>query len=1189
MGEDPMKNEARRAARFIFAAGAAMPAFIQQFENDRLYAAEGSGQFYLVLPASWTAKSIELAEAWSSKTLRANFVYSTAELGITKETSSAFVDAVLNRVMTAGPDRGFLWMLDPGAWRMARTIPLDGSTAPMIGMNEAATRVQTGMTAPILPGAALTVANGSTLELDGTLVTIGGAISFSGARAPAALSPSSSGVLQLDGDARGTIGFTIYLWRQSLNDSASWGFQFLFPAPPGSTQPAVYEWLPLADPSPPDAIGFGVTMDPSDPANRVKAPQGLRPIRSLLAFTGLSNDGNPTTLLSHYRTTSGIPVTLTPIVDAPESAALVFNGGVKTSDTDQELQLAPMGEFTLSTTGSSPSHLLCGLHGTESLSFQSGSDRIRFIPYCGAYAPHYPFPEVSSVGPPIDLAAPLLDETYPTSWATVVRAPGSPGLIPYVAQPKGASLYGRDTLLWPETQLMGWLDPADTLPADAAFPLAPYSGVTGNPNGATFTAAQTNDFERQVIGPTRRARIGSDSPKRSSRNAALGLAGTTDGAFNTTTPTGLIATIDGGKWTRVLLGQNLAPPRKLYFCNPSPPLQQAFQTGQLFLVIANNENLGDFAGEGTGACDTTPQFFNTMEIGGWKLAANVGTKNRYDDYRNVIIVKGRKGKLYDPDDISKSLVANPEKWTQKETFAAPSDLVVNPNPPPAELPEPPNPQELVILSQWLQNYFEAAATTGGDDLAKFNQIARTEGWTGILILRMDISDVPADLAGITVGISDRSRFNAHHFGIEISQVTNEPASEGDPSEPPGPRIVGASSMFGLIDYVDPQFIPPPAGVAPQPVPPVPGTEYDFRVLQLKVLFANTAVRSFGSYAQLTTTSWFGMPVQHMGAGGNPYAALVLRGSLQNNSGQPVYSLSSAADTTFYFVNDVVNKIEITSATMSTRNPGTAPGAPVVSWFSLAGFIDFKTVQGGDEILFNFDVFSFGSEANKPDQLRRGLAFSNLGIVMSFPTDDPSQRDFVFSPSEIHFDLSTSTPRTGSLFQQLALDLQGFVQGTADSPPSKSGYTNVITDARLTGVDGGAWWGINYQLNMGTPGNLAGKVGLVSYLVTAWAPDSEGSAGSYKALVGLQLPGSGGGAKLISLQTVLKLSIGQILLKYDRENKAFLLLFTEIALKLFGLLSIPPGSTLFYLFGNPDGGGRSSGLGWYAMYRQKKPE
>jgi hypothetical protein len=122
--------------------------------------------------------------------------------------------------------------------------------------------------------------------------------------------------------------------------------------------------------------------------------------------------------------------------------------------------------------------------------------------------------------------------------------------------------------------------------------------------------------------------------------------------------------------------------------------------------------------------------------------------------------------------------------------------------------------------------------------------------------------------------------------------------------------------------------------------------------------------------------------------------------------------------------------------------------------------------------------------------------------------------------------------------------------------------------------------------MGTPGNLAGTVGLTSGLLTAWSPDSP-DAGRYRAKLGIQLPGTGGGAKIISLQNVLRLSIGQIWLTYDREKNSFLLMLTEIALKFMGLLKIPPnGSTIFYLFGNPKSEGKASGLGWYALYRQQ---
>ena len=88
-------------------------------------------------------------------------------------------------------------------------------------------------------------------------------------------------------------------------------------------------------------------------------------------------------------------------------------------------------------------------------------------------------------------------------------------------------------------------------------------------------------------------------------------------------------------------------------------------------------------------------------------------------------------------------------------------------------------------------------------------------------------------------------------------------------------------------------------------------------------------------------------------------------------------------------------------------------------------------------------------------------------------------------------------------------------------------------------------------------------------------------------IGLHLPGTAQGAPLISLQNVLKLSIGQIQLAYDDTAKEYLLLLDSIALTFLGLLKIPPnGSTSFYLFGAPNSS--AAGLGWYASYNNEPP-
>lgn len=1173
--------------------------FFTQYQGSRLYTAssapgEAGWLAYLLPTALPPGQGIELDPALTQ--LAGSFLFCAAvpDLAAT-QALDAFIDAVDKVIARSPADRGFLWLIDANA-------PTPSNT-PLMGIASDGTYVSNGLDAPIFETLSLSVRAGVTLKLDGETLQLGtpNGIFFSGASAPGATQASQvpGGDLPLSGTARGCVRFPVFLQRQFLHDGWNWGFQFRIPNKEDPVRTALGEWLPLAFGYLPDAgemLGFAVAYDPSDPWNAVAAEAN----RSVLVFTGQNQGGAATKLASCYATTFGEPLTLVPVpgpLDAqPRAARFLFNRGAPNEKGNRDFQLAPDGDFVIHANGAvdgATYDLICGLQGTEFVTFEPcveggyTGDRMRFTARSPAYAARYPFTEVSPVGPPVDLNAPLLDTTYTTSWGTVVRAPAAEGTPAYVAQPKGAALYGRDALIHPLKQktLFGPMSPAVALTA-AAFPIAPYTGASPGNGVTAFTADEMAQFERQVISPSRRRRIADAGARVVPTKAhALGLAAAEDAKpYNTTTPTGLLVSVEAdGRWSKILLGQNLTPDRQqMGFCCPVAELQQAFATSSLFLVVANAKYLGAFSADGSGECgkpgepgkcrdgDEDATFKNRINIGDWWFEAAVGQNNQYDDYADVMIVKGRRGPLWDPANPTQSLVASPEMWTQKDSFAAPSDRA-----PDSALPGEPNPDELTALSSWLQRYFQDALDQAEPEyFAKFNAIAKDPAWTGILFLRMKIADIPDDLVGLAAGVQARDRFNAHHLGIEISQVENNPAADEI-------ELTTSSSMFGLIYYVDPDYVAPPVGADPQPVPPTQGDVYQFRVLTLKALFENTAVQRFQSYAQLTLGRLLDMPVARMGDGGNPYATIVLRGSYQDNGGRAVYSLGTTATSTFYFANNLFNKIEVDSAQMSTRDAGG--NGNVVSWFALSGFLDFAVVQangGGD-----FDIFSFGSDEGQPDQLRRGLAYSNLGLLMTFPVADPKAVTLAFSAAEVRFDTQTSTPRPGSLFVNFALGLQGLAQGATESSPESAGFLNVVTDATLTGVDGSKWYGLSYQLNMGTPGNLAGTVGLTSGLLTAWAPESP-DAGRYRAMLGIQLPGAGGGAKVISLQNVLRLSIGQIWLTYDRKKSSFLLMLTEIALKFMGLLKIPPsGSTLFYLFGNPRSDGKASGLGWYAQYRQ----
>jgi hypothetical protein len=194
-------------------------------------------------------------------------------------------------------------------------------------------------------------------------------------------------------------------------------------------------------------------------------------------------------------------------------------------------------------------------------------------------------------------------------------------------------------------------------------------------------------------------------------------------------------------------------------------------------------------------------------------------------------------------------------------------------------------------------------------------------------------------------------------------------------------------------------------------------------------------------------------------------------------------------------------------------------------------------------------------------------------------------------TEIAFNTSSSTPRALGLFSNFQLELQGLQglqSGDGDTTPQSLGYLTVGTQYGLQGAGGKAWHGLRFNLNMGTPGELAGKINLTSTLLLSWS-DTSGDAGkAFEAAVGLALPGTSSGGSIFSLQSVLKLSIGVVQLYYNDKAKSFLLLLNQIALKFLGLLKIPPnGATAFFLFGNPDpSASASTGLGWYAIYNQE---
>jgi hypothetical protein len=1060
--------------------------------------------------------------------------------------------------------------------------------------------VQPGIQLPLIPNnLVFNIGQGTSLVFSSdnetvTLTPSANNVYFDGNAAPQSARILSA-TLAFSGAAAGTLQFATAIKRSELYTKLRWGSQLLYDTRAATQTPIRSQWYPLADGTQPngaDMLAFAISVDTGDPTNARVAN------RTYLAFTGEAE-----TLVSGFRTAFGDAVLLRPI-GAPQAgeqqARLILAYGNPNAPSAPDYSFGPQGDFIMMLAppkDGSGSELLCGLTPTETLSFTAGpaadsrtGNRLRFTANLKAFVTSYPSLPAVPLQPPIDPHAAAMSDKYRTPWATIVPGPAQ-AASQYSAQPKGSSLFGFDKVVATTGKsVLGFVDPGYALTRPDPFPLMPYGLAPLDEFGVSFSEQEIAGVEQFAAAPTRRSTIGAPGVSRPSRARRMHAAAADNGNPDwVTTPSGLLAELDssGGHWSSVVLGVNYdAGPMWMVFNDPTPPLQQALQTSNLFLVAVNGTNLGKQAGKAIGPqppkATGTATFYNTMAIQDWEITAAVGQSNVYNGYNNVLIIKGCKGKLVD-------LVAKPAVWTQPADFSIPGT----------------DQSELLIVSQWIAAYIADARKQTSPYFTNFNSIVTDENWTGILVLKASLTGLPQNLSGL-LSVIDKSQCFAHHLGVTITPVTI------DRTQPEHPTIgiTNSSAIFEFVYYVNPAF----DQANPEPLPPQ-SSPYDFKLLTLEALFENTAVKSFDSYAQLTLGDFFGDGVTRMADPANIYNTIMLKGAYQQNGGVGTFMLDSVGDNLFFLKSAAINKVEVTKAQFNTIGPTSLR-------FDLWGFIDFNVLYVVDTDTQKqdvpFDLFGFGF-TDDPNAPRQGVSFAGLSINLD-TSGQPGV--FGFNVGAITFDPSRSTVRKGSLCSDFALTLQTLLTGDDSSsakPPTDPGslnFLNVPTNAPLSGVAGGRWYALQFAVDLGSVGALASSAGLNASMIAAWAPSgSQNGAPSsaaarfalpvafgddpapqttfYDAMCGLRLPGVTAKAKLLSLEGVLALSIGDIRLTYapasaGETQRYWVLWLSDIALKFLGLLKIPPnGAISFACFGNPKADGKQSALGWYAVYNQDK--
>lgn len=938
--------------------------------------------------------------------------------------------------------------------------------------------------------------------------------------------------------------------------------------------------------------------------------------KTYLAFTGetatlregnkvgadITPADNAATTETFFRTIYGEPIGLIPITGKVNNSKIVLQPIPGKNGNEVDFSLAPSGAFEMTVapppgaTGllgaTGPHYLIGGLAGTEYISFQprNGNTRGNAMVFRegNAYAPNFPLIGQTGQTGPLLNAGP--SNNLRTSWISVespkypVGATGSTSPPPsvYFSQPSENSLFAinqnragvnRSILDFFQTASATISGPTGPVPS---FPLVPYGGLDGSQIIEYLKVPDhtIRDFEEQILGKARKDEIGINLPPTKNYSDVT----------TTTSPKGLFVEVNNQsyQWARMQLAQSFDPgsfPNEEYlrFDNLKPDLQDSFQTNQQFLVVSDNTQLGKFTYGASGPYGPIAYFENQISVEGWPFNFVVpGPTGQDGSVNNTVLFKYCAGTV-------EELVQNPLTWTNREEFNDPTKIgTLSAN-----------------LNAFIQNGIAAAASDS--NFQQFKEIVTNRDWRGILALNVDVDlqNFPSQLQGLLAGIQDLSKFKAHHFGIDLSQ----PSLINNYQKIGFPRGY-TSSMFALINYQDPKYLVPNK---PIDLKVSQNNPYAYAVLLLKVLFSNSKIQNFESKIQLSTYELFSDRISKVTVNGAPqtpdYKAILFDGSFEEYGGQPIYTFTAQQQnaqpeiTKFKTENAILDYVEVNNGNFTTLMGATGPAGStdVQAQFSLYGFLGFNKLNTNEV----WDLYSFGADG-AGDSTRKGLAVSNLNIDLGFKVGPQGTTGlhFEFRPQDLILEESLSTYRTGSLYDTFPLKISGFLSGDnsdpSNLPPGKGfPYFEMVSDPKMEPVDKAPdWYGIVFDLNLGTVGALASGAGLIAQFLLSWGAGTNDVTKRY-GKTSLALPGAGIGTDYFRIESVLEFTAGQQTFLTTSDKKSYLMSLDKPAIKFLGK-TFPDYKELnktgidFFIsiFGDPTKATKT--LGWYAALNPKEP-
>lgn len=1211
--------------------GQAEPVFDQSGAAPDLYWLSGGDGRTGFRPSGDTpfGASVTLTESWTDP-LGVWFWLDAAP-----EDDAAFAADLTAFLVLLPPPRGprAIWIAGAsqpmGAWRsnvigMART---DGATAVITG----ATFTVGGVRTLISPGSTVTVGEYDDPDFDGWGFRLSGDPGLVFAT-PDGLANAASGRCAF-GYGEGQVGCALWTMDMAAAEGgaasglsalgASMRFFGPDPVDPGAVRVLRVEALRQTA-----ALTLYCCFDPLAPLDPARTRLALLPFNGVLNQAPQFDSG--------YVTARGYSVTLAARNQAsatPPGFALgvqpLVTGAVDGApgDVPGVCYLTPDGAFDLSVEGDedvAPSQrLLCGTTGLDYVGLtQSSGAMLRFRAGRPAYAP--PSDDADSglirTVEEDEAAPPALTALGTTAWCWI-EGGGAPR---YYAQPEDAPFYTGG-----QAGFLGYLEISaaalDTEDPAPAFPMVGYFGL--DPAQAEFARV----IEARGVAPERRRQIsrltGAQWEPAAQRGAPAELADVTIPAV---TPPGLAIGYAGDDvpWAWLAVGNTGGAEDglpDLRFTAVDGAFRQALLSNRLFMVLGDADAV---MANGSVAYQLTPSSLGLIEA----LPPPEGVpQSVFDAVASTVAAAGYP--VYPTETAFDAMLASAVSTItrqQKRVFQrfagllSPfiGDWLFRMSPRNWSAPTRTGPKnarlifkfiggrtlaELVAdISAW--NWPEASsgdgkASTAREDIqsiiraareadalaraknmaspyTRFLQVVDDPNWSGVLALSIEspLDSLPEPLQPLAAGI-DPGSFYAHHLGLTATSFTSD-----------GGRITfDVTSSFGLIDYQNPvdQYFSSDIAFA-------------FRVQQLTVGFENGKMSSFASSAQLMVNRLFGaqtrlFPSEH---GNN----IILDGVYQTerDSGgreRDTYVFAMRDPGAFQLALSTLQEVSVDQTRLATvRAADPASGdTTVTAAFQMSGRLRFAEPPDFDPFCWGPGLADGDGEA---DLNSDGLLYSNYAITMSFSLSDPSDVTFSVAEAGIALDAARSAPRENSLVARFPLRLTGLVatpdpavtgQPASARMPESDGFVSIsapIQQGRLTQP----WYGLVYDVDLGTLGALAGSAGLTVQLLAAWSPASPPEART-PIYFGVALPGVERmlGVSL-PLQGILDIGFRTIqFTTYDdvEGRRQYLMRLRDFGLHVLGL-SFPPGHNDITLFGNPDQTSNTK-LGWYAAYDSGKSD